>query len=366
MPCAQPRSDPCRDAPRQSHRRFQFSLRSLFIATALIAAALGAISLFFRDVLEERTALASLRRLGYTVKHSLPLLDGQHPLLNIDFLIVSGDRCFDGDGIALVLRFRRLKTLYLGCDRIEPGTLRRLGELRSLQFLFVGGPHVDDDGLRGIGTAVALVQLSISGPEIRGGGLAEVASMKKLRSILLRGNPHLRDFSAVNLRNLPDLDGVVLDGSGMAGDCLDWLPENCMQLSLQSTSAGDGTLRGLSRCTRLEELDLSYTRVTGEGLRHLASLPRLRSLGLAGCPISDASLDYIASLRGLQSLDLCRTPISDAGLDRLCKVSQPMDITVSACPRITAAGVARLRESLAHASGKGPNGPYGAVDWRNP
>jgi hypothetical protein len=331
-----------------------------------LAAVLGAISLFFRDVLEERAALVSLRRLGYAVEHSLPVLDGQHPLLSIDFLVVGGNRRFDGDGMALVLRFGRLKTLYLGCDRIEPGTLRRLGELRSLQLLFIGGSRVDDEGIRGIGTAVELVQLGISGSAIRGRGLAEVASMKKLKSILLSGNPRMGDFSAVNLRHLPDLEGVVLDGSGVKGDCLNWLPDNCRQLNLRHTSAGDETIRGLSHCTRLESLDLSHTRVTGEGLRALASLPRLRGLGLVGCQISDASLEGIASLPSLESLNLYQTPISDAGLDRLCKVGKLMDITVAGCPRVTAAGVTRLRESLARLPAKGPGGPCGAVLWYNP
>jgi len=338
--------------------------RVLLVAALFCGVALGTIWFFFQDVIEERWAVLSLRRLGYQVGLSGSIFGEPEPGLGpVRCLGVGGDRPLDADAMALVARFKNLRILVLGCESIEPGALERfgsLGEFLWLEFLGISGTHVDDRALQGLGKVYVLDRLSILGTAIQGPALAEVSSIAPVRELWLTDNANLGDFRSVNLRHLNEVVLVDLTRSRIVGDCLGWLP-NCRRLCLDGTAAGDDTLRGLSHCTRLERLSLMNTCVTGKGLKHLASLPLLNHLDLTCCPISDESLDSVQSLKRLKALRLGGATISDNGLDRLCKATQLRYVDVSGCARISEAAVARLRRSLASAAEKDAEEPEAEV-----
>jgi hypothetical protein len=71
--------------------------------------------------------------------------------------------------------------------------------------------------------------------------------------------------------------------------------------ALQDSSAGDAD----AEQPPLEQLDLSYTRVTDPGMPHLAAtLPALRWLGLKGCNVSDDGLAQLLQLRHVTALQI--------------------------------------------------------------
>jgi hypothetical protein len=83
---------------------------------------------------------------------------------------------------------------------------------------------------------------------------------------------------------------------------------------LEVTKADDAAVGHLSGLTRLRQLDLSGTRVTGRGVRNF---PLLTDLTLFATPADDAGLAEVAALPRLRSLSVSNTRITGAALERL-------------------------------------------------
>jgi hypothetical protein len=350
-------------ASRSKRRRPASAMRTILIVAAIVGTLLTAALFYLGPTIDERLAVRSLRQLGYKVVFFAISREGVEGALGrTDSLRIKGDRPFDDDAMAVVTRFGRVRELILLCKNVEPGALRRVGELPSLRSLAIEGSDVNDRSIEGIGSAANVEILQISYTAIRGPGLSEIALMKGLRELDLRGNKHLGDLRVSDLRGLGHVHMIELQETTIEGDCLGWLPD-CDVLSLEGSTAGDDTLRGLSRCTRLRCLYLSQTRVTGGGIKYLAPLENLKSLTLANCPISDESLGCIQSLKGLRALNLRQTPISDEGLDRLSAARQLDEINLDDCKRITAAGVDRLRQTLSASRATSDSEPFVSTNF---
>jgi hypothetical protein len=93
-------------------------------------------------------------------------------------------------------------------------------------------------------------------------------------------------------------------------------------LCLHATSVKDEHLRYLSGLRSIEFIDLSGTRVTGEGFRDL-DLPILRGIRLDDCPVTDATVRRI-DIPSLEALYLGNTTITGIGLGamRTAKIRQ--------------------------------------------
>jgi Leucine-rich repeat (LRR) protein len=89
----------------------------------------------------------------------------------------------------------------------------------------------------------------------------------------------------------------------------------------------DAGLANIAQLSRLEELYLQGSKVTGAGLPALRNLKRLRILRLDVLPIRDEELKHVAHLENLEYLDLSQTQVTGdglkylAGLRRLRKLS---------------------------------------------
>jgi len=90
-----------------------------------------------------------------------------------------------------------------------------------------------------------------------------------------------------------------------------------------------GHLEGLSR---LEELNLGETAITGEGLRFLSRMNRLRSLDIGNSLVSDAALHHLRCLTALEELDLSNTQITWRRLDYLSKLQSLIRLDLSGTP----------------------------------
>jgi hypothetical protein len=84
--------------------------------------------------------------------------------------------------------------------------------------------------------------------------------------------------------------------------------------------ATDADLAGLCELRELEILALSGSRVTDDGLRTIAALRSVRALSLEGDDITDAGLRHLEALNTLEVVLLARCPkVTDAGVARLKK-----------------------------------------------
>lgn len=101
---------------------------------------------------------------------------------------------------------------------------------------------------------------------------------------------------------------------------------------------------------KLNQLNLSKTRVTGSGMAHLGGMRSLKSLSLNETSVSDAGMVHLRALRNLELLDLRWTGVSDAGLPHLGGLSNLQYLRLgSTC--VTEDGINALTAALMVARG---------------
>jgi hypothetical protein len=193
-----------------------------------------------------------------------------------------------------------------------------------------------------------------------------------LRSVELgsqAGNAELAELAEMGLGSLPHLRELRMRHSRVTDDGLaivaPLLELERISLGRATTDAGLALLDGLPA---LRVLDLSRTRITGEGLRSASHLPvlaclhlqntritnddlaRLRcfdqliTLDLSATSIGDAGLVHLAQLPNLSSLMLIETPVTDAGLKHLAEIPQ-LKWVFLARSKVTRSGLAEFRRS---------------------
>ena len=111
------------------------------------------------------------------------------------------------------------------------------------------------------------------------------------------------------------------------------------------TSAG---LKALAGLTRLQSLNLPYTKATGVGLKELARLKHLHALDLSDAQVTDAGLKEIAALKSLRTLSIGGPDMSDAGVQALAELKQLQRLAVCRnykANHVTEAGLRTLQKA---------------------
>ncbi|TWU00948.1 leucine-rich repeat domain-containing protein [Stieleria varia] len=195
--------------------------------------------------------------------------------------------------------YRQLASLYR--VRVElPGS----DELPDVDAGFVRFLRVDDALLAANPVKRPLRQLCLAQCDVTGEGLATVPPSQQL--------------------NWLDLSRLPID----AHDVARILPAPTLltQLSLEATRTDESIRDWLTQARRLEEVDLSFTRINDDVVDTLGASADLQVLWLTGCPITDRSISSIAKMKRLQSVDLQRTQVSEAGLDQLRRSRPDLNI----------------------------------------
>lgn len=94
----------------------------------------------------------------------------------------------------------------------------------------------------------------------------------------------------------------------------------------------------------IKSLDLSYTKVTGEGLKHIPKIKGLHTLELNGLTgITDESLKYLVPV-DLYQLNMDSTKISDKGLMPLVAIPKLQMLSLTGCDNITDRGILAFKD----------------------
>ena len=239
--------------------RFQFSIRSLFVLTVVVAAACSWLATEMKQAREQAETVEWIKKTGggiirgYEFEPSpIPMPSGEawlHKLLGDDlFLDVTAVAFSEG----------------------VDARMDYLKESPHLQMLFPGHANVGDAGLEHLQGLTRLEWLHLGGTAIRGPGLEYIAGLTRLR-----------------------------------------------QISLDHTKVSDAGLEFLEGLTGLQSLNLSYTQVSDAGLKHLKGLSQLQDLFLDGTEVSDAGLEHLKGLHKLQTLQLPHSKFTDARVKKL-------------------------------------------------
>src|SRR5262249_22492401 len=112
------------------------------------------------------------------------------------------------------------------------------------------------------------------------------------------------------LRELPELTALVLDGSDVDDAELDAMQLSLRRLYLARTAVGDaGIVAIAARQPSLEVIDVEDCVVGDAAARAIAALPELRAVNLAGTRVSDAGGAALGALAKLEIVDLGRTRV---------------------------------------------------------
>jgi hypothetical protein len=192
---------------------------------------------------------------------------------------------------------------------------------------FSGHPNITDDMLDWFKNMQDLWYLDIGRTRVSDAGLKRIAHLRRLRNLDLDRLEKVTDAGIAVLAQFPDLAELNLRGTGVA----------------------DG-VAALRQNLKLQELDLSETKVGDPSIPALAGLPELRSLILMKTRVTDEGVAAITKpgcLPSLQLLDLSETTVSDETLKRLHdpKVCPKLHILLLLRTKVTNEGVAALRKA---------------------
>ncbi len=103
-------------------------------------------------------------------------------------------------------------------------------------------------------------------------------------------------------------------------------PEKLEQLNLEATRIDSGLGNWLRKATRLNEVDLSWTKMGDEAIEMLAGARKITTLWMTGTQISDQSVAPILKMTDLKSVDVQRTKVSGAGVKELQTRGSQLDV----------------------------------------
>jgi hypothetical protein len=268
---------------RPRRRWFQFSLRSLFLLTLLVALGLGGFMTEFRRARSQTEAVEAIIASGGTVgyryvfggsdsrsrfgqsrfetqRRPLASLFGEGFLAYVvvadfvpadDLMDHGACRTVDADLVPLErLPYVESLNLYHAIQVTDAG-LKHLEHSTRMRVLNLELTSMTDTGLKSLGAMSQLEELSLTYPRMPGRGLELLRQFGGLRKMIL--GPWIADADLRQLKYLTGLRQLSLTGMGI-------------------TDAGLEQLKGL---TQLKQLDITGTRVTPAGVRRLRdALPK--------------------------------------------------------------------------------------------
>jgi serine/threonine-protein kinase len=228
----------------------------------------------------------------------------------------------------------------------------RSGDLPAKDFKLVaielwGKREVNDTGLANVRGLPDLQRLILNGTSVSDTGLAGLKDLPKL-AVLDLGSTQVTNAGLASLQNMKELAILHLDGVQAISDAgLAHVKDlsRLQILSLRRTGVTGAGLRAIEGLRELHTLNLSEVPVRDEGLSHLRSLGSLTVLELANTGITDAGLASLSGLGRLQTVVLERTPVSDEGLKHLRGLTGLRVLDVRAT-QVTSAGVQDFQKSL--------------------
>ncbi|MBI1271393.1 protein kinase [bacterium] len=157
-------------------------------------------------------------------------------------------------------------------------------------------------------------------------------------------NPH-KAWNTVDL--VKQVDTAVLDGAEGVTDedviaaKVKGMKEGNLQLS--DSEVTDRAIEALAG-KEIKSLDLSFTKVTGEGLKHIQKIKGLHTLELNGLTgITDESLIYLLPV-DLHKLNMDSTEISDEGIMPLVAIPNLHILSLTGCDNITDRGILAFKD----------------------
>ena len=228
-------------------RRFQFSLRSLFVLVVAVAMPCSWFAVEMKRAREQRDVVDSITKLGASVQYDWQFdatgsfLPNSQPSVPVWLRKLLGEDCF---GEVYRVRLRNTTTTDTALEQIKGFT--------QLQELRLSSSNVTDNGLKHIEGLTQLKELWLGDTKVTDAGLVHLKGLTQLRELWLYGT-NVTDVGMEHLKHLTKLQS----------------------LALNRTRVTDAGLVHLESLTDLWFLDLDQSRITNDGTKKLQqALPK--------------------------------------------------------------------------------------------
>jgi hypothetical protein len=305
------------------NRRYQVSLRFIFVAVAIVAAGFALLRAEIQQVADERHAVNVMQTRGAEVRFETAEEAGvgmvKRLARRLEARVAGRDREFPCAVEAHLLSYTDPDAdIYTPCF-VTPADLVHLKSTPLLRTLRLDGqPRITDSALVNLAALAGLEVLGLSGTAVTDDAFKYLAHIRELKRISL-SDTSITDAAIAHLPRWRMLQGVTLDRTKITDDGLIHLGmlTQLKYLYLDETKITDDGLIHLGKLTQLECLYLQGTQITDVGLAHLRQLTNLQYLGLDTTLVTDEGLSSLAAMPKLKLLALRRTSVTDAGCSRL-------------------------------------------------
>jgi hypothetical protein len=339
-----------------------FSLRTLFIAVAVLGVVLACIANLVHVYHEVRRVALEISDVGGEV-NSAPFgmdLESAEPTSFAKFVhrrcpkwtfrvtsVMFGGTNVDDERLSRLEldRFGQLQRLSLGLDGVlgaggwkwggpaPPLTdkgVAGLPPLPRLRYMILYDLPVSDAGLKGIAQKYPRLEcLNLWGTRVTDRSMVEVGQLLQLKELILHKTP-VTDSGLVHLTGLTNLRGLDLSESCVAGPGLEHLTRlsRLEVLILRDTGVNDDSVRHFGRFQRLRTLNLVETEIGDEGVRQFVNLTKLENLVLDSTKVTDIGIEYLSQLPRLSHLSLRDTKVTDIGIEYLIQLPQLSSVSL--------------------------------------
>lgn len=175
----------------------------------------------------------------------------------------------------------RMRSITLLSPKVTDQSLSVLTKNKGLQRLTIWRATVTDAGLAQL-AQLRLLQIAFRQLRITDEGLSALASIPSLKSLSIHSCPQLTGLGLAQLRSLPHLQHLRLDGRNFTDAGLSTLRElpNLTSLEVRSSLVTDAVIPHIQRLTKLTSVRLHGTQITDAGVRDLKlALPNADVVG---------------------------------------------------------------------------------------
>jgi hypothetical protein len=197
------------DQPKRKRRWFQFSLRTLMIATAIIAVGSALVATRLRRAQRQRAAVKAILKDGGIVLYDYELDSKDNQIAGAQCPGPEWLRSLFGDDFFADV---------VGVEAKTDASLEHIVELIELHILVLENRRVTDSEMQALGELKKLKWLNLNGDDITDAGLELLARLSQLRTLML-WNTYVTDQSIEKFQQShPDCE--VWPGAGRKSEPL--------------------------------------------------------------------------------------------------------------------------------------------------
>jgi len=292
LPLTRPKKSPEMPTAIPCRRKFQFTLRSVFLLTTLACLGPGSYIAWERERCRQGSEV--LARIEEVLGQQNPAqqrpawlqaLIGSHRYRHLRLIFSRRATTTDAD-LACLEGMPNLDTLLLDGTQVTGVWLDSLSRAKNLVTLQLSGTQVSDESLVHFAPLSELRHITLSKTQITDAGLVHLSGLTNVRTLHL-DHTNVTDQGMVHLSPLINLENLGLNNTGVGDAGVNQLPVNLKKLGISGTKVTDTGLANISRFTELDYLNLSDNPITDAGLLRLEDLPNLKYLTVKNTQVTD-------------------------------------------------------------------------------